>query len=140
MGSSLASLVSRMKMAMTIRRGAGRCCGSVLLLAAATHAAEPVATAWVQRYSHAASAQSEAIKVVADHSGHAIVGGWSDDGENGKDYLLIKYSGAGVAIWTNRYGGLGSSDERASDVAVDANDNVFVTGIANGDYTTIAYA
>ena len=44
------------------------------------------------------------------------------------DYATIKYSSAGVPLWTNRYNGPANSDDYAYAVAVDGSDNVIVTG------------
>ena len=44
------------------------------------------------------------------------------------DYATIKYSSAGVPLWTNRYNGPGNGDDYASAVAVDGSNNVIVTG------------
>src|SRR3954469_3975081 len=51
----------------------------------------------------------------------------------------------GVPLWTNRFNGPANSDDRASAIAVDGSDNVFVTGSAAGsgsglDYATIKYS
>jgi hypothetical protein len=57
------------------------------------------------------------------------------------DYVTVAYSGAGVALWTNRYDAGGYSDDYTSAVAVDRSGNVFVTGYSGGyDYATIAYS
>jgi len=61
------------------------------------------------------------------------------------DYATIKYSGGGVPLWTNRYNGPGNGDDEAWAVAVDASNNVIVTGFswwANSgqNYTTIKYS
>ena len=44
------------------------------------------------------------------------------------DYATIKYSSAGVPLWTNRYRRAGESSDYANAVAVDGNNNVIVTG------------
>lgn len=120
---------------------------TVLLWAAGAHAAETVTTAWVQRYSHPTTASGVAGKVVTDHAGNVIVAGTVDNGVTGGDFLIIKYSGSGVPLWTNRYDSPESLGDAANGVAVDANDNVFVTGICcaehgidNGDFATIKYS
>ncbi|MGI8967178.1 MAG: SBBP repeat-containing protein, partial [Limisphaerales bacterium] len=64
-------------------------------------------------------------------------------------YTTIKYSGAGVALWTNLYNGPENLSDSASAVAVDGSGNVFVTGSSartnvypnyNYDYATIKYS
>jgi hypothetical protein len=64
-----------------------------------------------------------------------------------EDYATVAYSVAGVPLWTNRYDGSGSHNDHATAIAVDGNDNVFVTGYAYfsplgfGDhYATIKYS
>src|SRR5262245_52935111 len=54
-----------------------------------------VTEAWVQRYGSEAGSEDRAYKVVTDAAGNVIVAG---------SHGLIKYSGAGVALWTNGSG------------------------------------
>ena len=67
--------------------------------------AQPAVEAWVRSYSGQAESDDQAQKVVLDSSGNVIVAGSSDAGVNGSDWLIIKYSSAGVPLWTNRYNG-----------------------------------
>src|SRR5262245_54758735 len=102
------------------------------------HAA--VTEAWAQHYGTEAASQDSASKVVTDAAGNVIVAGTTTHYQTGSgaDMLVIKYSGAGVPLWTNRY------DGSASAVAVDGSGNVLVTGSSLGsggwDYATIAYS
>src|SRR5207249_1504956 len=112
-----------------------------------TRAAESAVQAWVQRYSHATDADDQARKVVIDNAGNVIVAGYTDERITGRDMLVLKYSGAGVPLWTNRYNGPANSDDQAQAVAVDGSGNVFVTGYSRSsgsfgseDYATIAYS
>jgi len=60
------------------------------------------------------------------------------------DYLTIKYSSAGVPLWSNRYHGPGNATDQARAVALDRIGNVLVTGYSLGgaddyDFATIKY-
>jgi uncharacterized delta-60 repeat protein len=115
-----------------------------LLLPALTHAETPV-QAWVQRYNGPGNGLDEAKAVAADGSNNVIVTGYSLGNGSGNDYATLKYSSAGVPLWTNRYNGPGNSDDYAWAMAVDGSNNVIVTGYSTGtatnyDYATIKYS
>jgi hypothetical protein len=116
----------------------------LLLFPALTHA-ETAVQAWVQRYSNPVDSDDLAKAVVCDAVGNVIVEGYTDDGITGADMLIIKYSGVGVSLWTNRYNGPGNSQDHAQAVAVDGSNNVIVTGYSwdsgsDFDYATIKYS
>ncbi len=110
---------------------------AVLWLVPAVSRADGATEAWVQRYCAPTRGHVHGNKVVTDLAGNVIVAGSTEDGVTGKDMLVIKYSGAGVPLWTNLYNGPENADEGASDLAVDASDNVYVAGGGHGSRTTI---
>jgi hypothetical protein len=69
-----------------------------------------------------------ATAVALDRSNNVIVTGYSRDLAFMSDYATIKYSSAGVPLWTNRYNGPGDRDDSAYAIAVDGSNNVIVTG------------
>src|SRR6185503_13164555 len=73
--------------------------------------------------------------ISVDSSGNVFVTGKSVGSEGDSDFATIAYSGAGVALWTNRYAGQQYAWEIASAVAVDASGNVFVTGSSTVKYS-----
>lgn len=104
-----------------------------------------ITEAWVQRYGSEAGSQDGASKVVTDAAGNVIVAGSTvSQAGSRSEMLVIKYSGAGQLLWTNRYGPANSLDV-ATAMALDGRGNVVVTGYSDGakdnaDYYTAKYA
>jgi hypothetical protein len=100
---------------------------------------------WTNRYDGPGKSSDYAQAMAVDGSNNVIVTGSSRGAGSGSDYATIKYSSAGVPLWTNRYNGPGNGEENASAVAVDGNNAVIVTGYSTGsgsgrDYATIKYS
>jgi hypothetical protein len=102
------------------------------------------APAWTNRYNGPLNSDDIATALVVDGGSNVIVTGYSPGSGGYTNYLTIKYSNAGGAIWTNRYNGLGYGLNAATAVAVDSSSNVVVTGYSLGaagfDYATIKYS
>ena len=128
--------------------------GSILSLAIGTvflavlpALAESVDTAWVRIYKGPVDGVDIPSDIVVDASGNVYVTGASDDGgEYGSnyDYTTIKYDASGNRLWVKRYKGPVDGWDWAIDMALDASDNVYVTGQSldsNGgnDYATVQY-
>jgi len=83
--------------------------------------------------------------IVVDNDGNVYVTGSSSNGGI-NDYLTIKYDRNGNLVtgelWPKYYDGIGDDDE-ANGIAVDADNNIYVTGYSrnglNSDYYTIKY-
>jgi hypothetical protein len=99
---------------------------------------------WTNRYDGPGSGADWASAIAVDNNGNVFVTGGSDDGNGFSDYATIKYSNAGLPLWTNRYDGPTQSSDSANAIAVDSTGNVFVTGESSGngsaDYATVAYS
>jgi hypothetical protein len=100
---------------------------------------------WTNRYNGSGKGYDRAYAVALDGSGNVIVTGYSlgSPGPN-SDYATIKYSSAGVPLWTNRYNGPGNGSDQAAAVAVDHSGNVIVAGHSDGggynyDFATVKY-
>jgi hypothetical protein len=99
---------------------------------------------WTNRYDGPGHSSDFARAVAADAGGNVIVTGWSDGGESGYDYATIRYSCAGVPLWTNRYCGPAAGHDYVRAVALDASGDVVVTGSSDAggslDYATVKYS
>jgi len=87
---------------------------------------------WTNRFNGPANNSDVGRVIAIDGSGNVFVGGGSDGNGTASDYVTVKYSNAGVPIWTNYYNGPGNGHDSASAIAVDSSGNVFVTGYSYG--------
>jgi Beta-propeller repeat len=101
---------------------------------------------WTNVFKPSINGGESAKKIAVDSNDDAIVTGYFRGGGSvlNNNYATIKYSGAGVPLWTNYFSGPGESD-RASAIGVDAGNNVYVTGTSQdkdlkGDFLTVKYA
>ena len=86
-----------------------------------------------------------AYKVRVDSSDNIYVTGCSEGETTGYDYLTVKYDVAGNKQWAKRYDGPGHAEDWPTDLAVDGQGNVIVTGRSHGgptgfDYATVKYS
>ncbi len=100
---------------------------------------------WAARYNGPADASDFPNSVAVDTNGNVYVTGFSESSSSGEDYATIKYDANGNELWVARYNGTGSTDDRPYDMALDVNDNVYVTGFSagegtQGDCATIKYS
>jgi uncharacterized delta-60 repeat protein len=99
---------------------------------------------WTNFYNGPTNSDDVAYSVAIDSSNAVIVTGYSITSASYQDYdyLTIKYSSAGLPLWTNRYNGNALDMARA--VAADSSNNVIVTGYSYSgsaaDYATIKYS
>jgi hypothetical protein len=98
---------------------------------------------WVARYNGPGNTKDSASALGVDGSGNVYVTGDSGEGsENLSDYVTVKYDPSGGQQWVARYSSL---YDYATDLAVDASGNVWVTGYSYGsgtgyDYATVRYS
>jgi hypothetical protein len=103
---------------------------------------------WTNRYNGPGNYVDEALAIAADASGNVVVTGVSVDTVNNADWATIKYSSAGVPMWTQRYNGPANGADlpaTTSTLAVDASDKVIVTGRSDSSasddgWASIAYS
>jgi hypothetical protein len=110
--------------------------------------AATVLRAWVKSYDGPAKSSDNALAIAVDASGNVFVAGQSAGivgSPYAYDYVTIKYSSSGAALWTNRFHGSGSGSDQAKALALDASGNVIVTGQSSGlstrtDFATLKYS
>lgn len=98
---------------------------------------------WTNYFSSAAASYNDEPAALTVSASDDIFVTGKSDGAGSYDYLTIKYTSAGVPVWTNRYDGQGSSygdyiDAPAA-IAADGSGNVYVTGQSDTVMRTIKY-
>lgn len=102
--------------------------------------------AWIARYDGPAGDTDKALAIAIDSNNNIYVTGYSYGSGTSCDYLTIKYSpDSNQPVWIARYNGPDSDFDAASAIALDSNDNIYVTGrsyssLASHDYLTIKYS
>ncbi len=91
-----------------------------------------VSTLWNKSYNGPANLDDAGKIVRTDNSGNIYVCGWSEAGVNNQDILTIKYNSTGTALWTARFNGAGSENDRPEEMAVDNNGNIYICGGSYG--------
>jgi len=99
---------------------------------------------WVARYDGPERGVDGAMDIGVDGAGNICVTGRSYVEGFGGDYVTIKYDAEGNEIWVVTYNGPADADDLAEALAIDASNNIYVTGTSHGgatgeDYTTIKY-
>ncbi|MCP4131060.1 MAG: hypothetical protein GY754_08780 [bacterium] len=75
--------------------------------------------------------------ITPDSKGNSYIAGYTSGDLDGNinaglnDIFLVKYSISGEKIWTRQYGSIQNDECYA--VAVDSNDNIYLTGVTGGD-------
>jgi hypothetical protein len=99
---------------------------------------------WTNRYNGPENYDDEAMALGLDCAGNVFVTGYSLSSASGYDYVTIKYSNAGLPLWTNRFNGPMNDDDMPTALVVDGAGDVYVTGTSIGsgyeDYATIKYS
>jgi hypothetical protein len=110
--------------------------------------AQSVVQSWAQTFHGAAAGDDTATAIAVDTNGNVFVTGASLSANGYPDYnfATIKYSTAGLPLWTNFYDGTGNSYDSPVAIKLDSKGNVFVTGVSDGSpinglgFLTIAYS
>jgi len=101
---------------------------------------------WTNCYSGPAKTNTYAQALAVDGFGNVFMAGHTSGLFSGLDYVVLKYSPMGLALWTNIYNGPGNSDDHLTAIGIDGSGNVIVTGYSWGtpgtglEFATIAYS
>jgi Beta-propeller repeat len=103
---------------------------------------------WVARYTGIVNAWDEGLAIAVDDAGLVYVTGRSNNSPIwfDFDFVTINYDALGVERWVARFNGPGDDWDEAHSIALDGDNNVYVTGqleqelgTAFLDYATIKY-
>ncbi len=102
-------------------------------------------TVWTKSYTTTGLGLDEATDIVLSQISGVYVTGYSYNSTSNNDYYTLKYNTTnGNEIWSTRFDGPAGNSDKAAKMAVDAGDNIYVSGTSNGgvtnlDYSTIKY-
>lgn len=100
---------------------------------------------WVQYYNGSGNSWDVAFAMAIDPvTSDVYVTGNSTSVNSNEDYITIKYNSAGVEQWARNYNGTGNTIDDGRIIALDAQGNVYVSGISRApgnvyDCATIKY-
>jgi len=97
---------------------------------------------WTAAYESGVQGYDVVSGIAIDSHGDVCIAGHA--GWAAEDYLTMKYDSDGKQLWVARYNGPADSFDEASALALDALDNIYVTGLSFGegsdsDYATVKY-
>jgi hypothetical protein len=96
---------------------------------------------WVARYSGVGSnGLNVPVKIALDSAGNIYVAGYSSGSGVTLDYATVEYDSNGNELWVARYNGPSNESDSPVALAVDASQNVYVTGLSVGSGTSADYA
>jgi hypothetical protein len=99
---------------------------------------------WARLYG-AEDEMDISVALAVDESRNVYVTGKSQEPISGCDFTTIMYDSLGSEVWVRKYDGPDSGYDEATDLALDASGNIYVTGCSEGgsigyDVVTIKYA
>lgn len=89
---------------------------------------------WNRRFNGTGSGSDYPANLVIDRFNNIYITGRSWGGSATRtDFLTLKYSPDGVLLWSKRLNWVADKSDEAYDIALDSNNNVYVTGIGTYD-------
>lgn len=95
---------------------------------------------WEARYMFSPIAHYRGVFIRNDASGNTYVAGESTcSGCGDNDFVTLKYNSQGEQQWAALYQGTEYNSQYIRGMAIDADQNTYITGESSSDYTTIKY-
>lgn len=92
-------------------------------------ASAQVQQAWVAKYNNGiTNGTHQAVKTALDTAGNIYITGFSQNTNGNIGYAILKYAPNGDLIWVSRLDSTDFTNAQPSSLALDASNNVFVTG------------
>lgn len=98
---------------------------------------------WTNRYDgpyEPEDATDQAVAIAVDRDGNAFVTGSARANATRFDWITIKYSNAGMPLWTNLHDGLSSGDDSGGSLVLDGSGNLFASGRLEPSSAVIKYS
>jgi uncharacterized delta-60 repeat protein len=84
---------------------------------------------WVKTYNGAGNSSDEGLKLVVDSQGNCYVLGDETSASFTPNICVVKYNSAGIQLWSAVYNGPSNNSDESSDITLDGQGNIYVTGI-----------
>jgi uncharacterized delta-60 repeat protein len=100
---------------------------------------------WDKRYNGTGNSADLSVSSAIDNSGNLIVTGYGINTGTGRDFITVKYNQDGAVLWVKNYNGIVNGGDYSFAAAVDAFDNIIITGRSDrgsptfSDMTTLKY-
>ena len=91
--------------------------------------------AWHRRYNGSGDSTDTANDIAIDSHGNIIVAGTSISAKNKSEITILKYSNDGDVLWEKSYSDNDPANHQAVALALDHDDNIYITGTKSSDQT-----
>jgi uncharacterized delta-60 repeat protein len=99
---------------------------------------------WVSTFNGHGDFNDQFTCAANDQDGNIVVAGSTTNPNADRDYLVCKFQPNGTLIWKTYLNGSGSGTDEITAIAIDAQNNIYVTGFSKGnntstDFLTVKY-